>query len=116
VSRLRPWAAERYFLGRWLAGTRASWWPVTRRLAYAAAAPLITVVRLRRILDTTRRTTGEQRLLPRVLPALVLGVGIATAGELIGFLFGAGDAGKRVIAYDIRKLDCVTEADRAGVL
>ncbi len=116
ASRLSPWAADRFLLGRWLAGDRAGRWPAVRRVAYAGGSPVIALVRLRRILRDARRPIREHRLLPRVLPALGLGIVIATIGELVGFLLGPGNAARRVTKYDIRKVDCVRESDRVGLI
>jgi hypothetical protein len=112
VSLIAPWIGERYAFGRWVGGDRASRWSTGRRFAYAGAAPLIAIVHLSRILRNTRRPLREHRLLPRVLPALTAAVVVRTVGELVGFVFGPGDAARRTVPYELHKVDYVTGADR----
>jgi hypothetical protein len=59
-----------------------------RRVAYAAAAPLIVAVQLRRTLREIARTGRTRELLPRLLPALLAGLTAQQAGETVGYLTG----------------------------
>jgi hypothetical protein len=81
--------------GQFLAGLqyaplriRQEGFSVARRLAYAGAAPLILVVQLRRCLGEIARTGRTRQLVPRILPAMVAGLGMQQAGETVGFLTG----------------------------
>lgn len=92
---LSVWIRAQYLSGRAFAADRSEHWPSSRRLLYAVGGPLIPLVRLRRILGQMR---GARRPLPpsaTVLPALLLGLAVSAAGEMIGYCWGAGDAVER---------------------
>jgi hypothetical protein len=59
---------------------------IARRLGYAAAAPLIVVVQLRRILGHVARAGRARELLPRMLPMLLMGLVAEQLGETAGYL------------------------------
>jgi hypothetical protein len=82
----------RFLGGRMFAAARARTWSTARRLFYAAACPLIPVVRLRRAVHDLRRSGQLWHLLPQVLPMLVVGLVCDAAGEMAGYLFGGGQA------------------------
>jgi Glycosyl transferase family 2 len=84
-----PTIPLRFFGGRLFAASRAQGWSGLRRFLYAAASPLIPLVRLRRILRDLHRAG---RLQPRILPLLILALAIDAAGEMIGYLLGSGQA------------------------
>ncbi len=113
-SRLRPWAVHAYLGGRLFGGTRWTWerWPVGKRALYIVAAPLIPLVRLRRTLRQMRADPRQWERWPRILPWLVLGLGLHALGELVGYLAGLGDTEPRYSRLETRRLDHVTVADR----
>jgi Glycosyl transferase family 2 len=85
--------------GRLFAAARARRWPMARRLAYAAAAPLIPIVRLRRILAQTGRR--RYAMLPRgALTALLTLLMCDGAGEFAGYLLGAGGEAARAGEFE----------------
>jgi hypothetical protein len=71
-------------MGRMVAAQRRRTWSPARRLAFAAGAPLIPLVRLSRLLR------GHQGVEPRLLPLVALGLACSGAGELTGYLRGHG--------------------------
>ena len=89
LIRPRPWLRERYLGGRLIGGQRAGRWSWPRRLAYAAAFPLIPVVILRRLWPGIARARQVNRLPGGTLPAIFTGAAIAAVGEAVGYLFGA---------------------------
>ena len=107
VARPRPWVAERFVAGLLIAGERGSEWPLTRRLAYAAAAPLIPIVLTWRTLAGWRRAARRQRVPLLTLPAMVVGNTVQAVGEAVGYLRGcAGTGAEEVMTrYEIRKVD-----------
>jgi len=87
-------ARLRFHGGRMFAAARARRWSSGRRIAYAAAAPLIPLVRLRRILAQIRRRRNSP-LPANTFPALALLLGCDAAGEMAGYLLGAGAEAQR---------------------
>jgi len=88
VSRLRTWLAERFLNGRTYGGQLAQRWGWPRRLAYTVAWPLIPAVRFARL----RPVAKEAGVSGRAMPAFVLALILASAGEGAGYLLGPGGA------------------------
>jgi GT2 family glycosyltransferase len=109
-----PWRASLFHCGRLFAATRAetSHWSALRRLLYAGAAPLIPLVRLWRILPALRRLRRHERLPSGVFPTLLLGLVLDGAGQLLGYLLGAGTARQRVSHLEYHRDDHITASDR----
>ena len=87
-----PSLALRFNGGRLFASARARGWPAWRKGLYACASPLIPLVRCARIVGELLKPGRPRRLLPKVLPALVVGLLFDGAGECAGYALGAGDA------------------------
>jgi hypothetical protein len=103
VSRLSAWLPERFYAARVFATARAQRWSVLRRLAYVGGAPLIPIVRFKRILADVRRAGRQRELLPRVLPALVVGLLASAFGETVGYVFGKGEGVQRLTEYELHR-------------
>jgi hypothetical protein len=88
VSRPRPWLSERFLNGRTYGGQLARKWGWPRRLGYGFGWPLIPFVRFARLAPIAREA-GVSR---RAMPAVVLGLILASAGEGAGYLLGPGSA------------------------
>jgi len=82
-SRLWPSLALRYHLGRQFAARRASSWSATKRLAYAAAFPLIALVRVVRVALLGIRSP-ELPAVMAALPMVALMVTVSSIGEAVG--------------------------------
>lgn len=113
-SRFWPSIELRYHLGRHFAARRASTWPLTKRLAYAAAFPLVALVRVARV---ARLAPGsnEPIAVAAAVPMVALMVTVASFGEAIGNLTGqAGSSAAYLsdIEHDRRRF--LTDADLAG--
>jgi hypothetical protein len=80
----------RFNVGRAFAAARGADWSRARRLFYAATAPLIPPLRLKRILVELRQPGRPRDLLPRVLPMLCAGLTIDALGQLVGYVAGPG--------------------------
>jgi len=82
-SRFWPSVELRYHLGRMFAARRAGSWSAARRMAYAAAFPLVALVRVVRI---ARLGVGSRELPTIVvaLPMVALMVIVSSLGEAIG--------------------------------
>jgi hypothetical protein len=111
VSRATSWLVERSAAGRAYAASRAEGWPAWRRAAYAVGSPLIPLVRGWRVLRDIRRTGRSAELLPRILPALAVGLTLSALGELAGYAAGAGRAPERIGEMEVRRMPHVRRGD-----
>ena len=93
---IRPSLTLRFHGGRLFAASRARGWSRWRRLLYGGAGCLIPVVRGARIARELRRPGRPRHLLPRILPALLGGLVVDAAGEMVGYSFGDGNARARL--------------------
>jgi hypothetical protein len=104
LAGLRPTAKANYDYGRVLAAERwrTERWSLGRRLLYAAAAPMgAPAARALRLLDSLR---GRQALWGQAvvaLPAIGM-IWLANGfGQAAGSLFGTGDAGRRLVGWEL---------------
>ena len=95
--------------GRRLAGAS-----LPKRAFYAAAAPLVPAIRLRRLARDVRRA-GAIGATVRALPAIGLALGVGALGEAVGYAFGPGDAPRRIRPYESRRDLHVNERDRRAI-
>ncbi len=106
------WVALRLNGGRLFAASRSRTWSPLKRLLYALAAPLIPVVRFRRIVRELRRPGRASYLMPRVLPLLFAGLVVDGTGEMIGYAFGCGNAMRRLSDMEFHRERYLTNHDR----
>jgi hypothetical protein len=114
-ARFSAWIREKLHAGRAFAAARVRYdrWSIPRRTLYGLGALLIPAARLRRILWEIRRCGRRKELLPRILPALLLGLYVHAIGEMIGYLFGAGDAPKKKSAMEFHRDHHLSKHDRS---
>jgi hypothetical protein len=86
--------------GRLFAAARARNWLLARRLVYAAAAPLIPLVRLRRLVTQTQRQRQAATLPWQAIPVLLMLLVCDAVGELAGYLRGAGAEAERTGEFE----------------
>jgi hypothetical protein len=104
LAGIRPTAKANYDYGRMLAAarTRAEGWGVPRRLLYAAAVPLGgPASRALRLVDSLR---GRPALWGQVVAAVpaIAAIWVANAiGQAAGCLFGTGEAGRRLVGWEL---------------
>jgi hypothetical protein len=111
VSRPSSWLVERLAAGRAYAGVRGEDWPAWRRAVYVAGSPLIPLVRARRVVRDIRRTGRSAELLPRILPALTVGLVLSALGELAGYALGPGTAQRRIGEMELHRRAHVRRGD-----
>lgn len=109
---ISSWLPVMYYQGRVFGASRARGWSIGKRLVYFLASPIIPAVRLWRCLREMKRRPHVGPPLLRMLPMLALGLSLDGIGQMIGYLFGAGDAVARVAAYEFHRFRHVPEADR----
>ena len=90
--------------GRAFADTRAAEWPLVKRLAFAAASPIIPLVRLVRTLGHARRLGRGAPFLSRVIPTMCVGLAADGLGQMIGYAFGAGNTHARLAEYEWHRM------------
>lgn len=103
VTAPRAWIVERVYAGRLFAAARSEGWPARRRLAYAAASPLIAFV----VYARAARAVGvhaSYATMPRGVRALLgLGSLLWAAGEGLGYASGYGRSEERMLEYEMHK-------------
>jgi len=113
-SRLWPSLELRYHLGRLFAARRAGTWSMAKRLAYAAASPLIALVRTMRVARLAVASSDPVGVMT-ALPMVAVMVTVSSVGEAIGNLTRqAGSSGAYLsdIEHDRRRF--LREADVAS--
>lgn len=78
--------------GRVFADMRRRDWSMPKRVAFAAASPLIPAVRFVRAVRDAHRAGIPVSLLARATPALAAGLLLDGVGQMLGYAFGAGDS------------------------
>ena len=102
----------RFCSGRLFASSRSRHWSSLRRLFYFTGSPLIPLIRLLRILRELRRPGRPQKLLPRILPALVIGLTLEGIGEMIGYVLGMGDVMEKLSDMEFHRERHLNRWDR----
>ena len=112
-SLTRSWLGVQVHNGRVFGAARAASWSLARRIVYAAASPLIPVVRCWRAAGALLAPGRPRRELPRVLPALALGLSLDGLGQMLGYALGAGRSAARMADYEFRRVDHVRSDERS---
>ena len=99
----------RMFAGNRARSTRSAF----RRLFYICCTPLMPFVRLKRVVGHIVRSGRARDLLPRILPALIVGLIADALGQLTGYAFGVGNAAQRRVSYELNRCQRITEPERA---
>ena len=102
VDRTLDWMRERVLAGVLLGRSRRQTLGLARRVAYAAALPLIACLLAARALRIPRRGCPSGSA-----AAVVLGCGLYAVGEAIGYVgpLGRGRAERRMLRYEMYKRD-----------
>lgn len=100
---LRTFLFVQFQCGRAFAASRSHEWPLLRRAVYALLWPALVLRRLGRHFSDFRRVSRGRRLPGAALPILALGLLDDGLGQLTGYLFGAGEAPKRLSALEFRR-------------
>jgi hypothetical protein len=100
--------------GRGYAAARARCgeWGLLKRLLYIFGGPLIPVVRLWRSIGEIRRKDLGSQVLPRILPALSVGLMASAAGEVSGYAFGGGKSARIRLSIEQERHRHLSRRDR----
>lgn len=113
IALLSSWLPIQFHNGRVFGASRAHDWSLSKRLFYGAASPMIPFVRLWRIARELLKPGRPHRLLAPLLPPLFVGLAYDSLGQMFGYLAGMGRSGHKLTRYEFRRIDHVTERDRA---
>lgn len=89
VTQPAAWMRERLSTGWMIGANRGRRWGWGRRIAYAAAWPLIAAVLAARVLPTVREIDGARRAPIGTAAMMIAAAGLKALGEAVGYLFGA---------------------------
>jgi len=108
------WVQALFLSGRKFASFRATneGWSRTRRLLFSAAAPLIPLVRFRRIAADLRRPGRPGHVLLGVAPILLFGLAVDAAGQMMGCALGAGVAREQLLCFEFHRYRHVRKGDQ----
>lgn len=107
-----PSLTLRFNGGRLFASSRARSWPAWRRALFTCASPLIPLVRCLRITRELFRPGRPRHLLPRLLPALIVGLVFDGAGEMTGYALGPGRSMAKLSDMEFHRERYLAEHDR----
>jgi hypothetical protein len=111
-SRLPPALVVKFNLGRMFAGNRAMGWPLWKRAVYAAGSPALPFIRTARGLADLRRARAP-RPAPILAATLFSLLAANSAGELIGYAFGAGRAMQLITRHEFDRKIYLTARDQS---
>ncbi|MEJ2153155.1 MAG: hypothetical protein P8Y29_09455 [Gemmatimonadota bacterium] len=115
-SRWRSTIVHAFQGGRLFAGQRCRGWRFGRRVVYAAGAPLVPFIRLRRIVSDLRESPEEYaRLVPSRLPIFALVLSLHALGEAFGYGFGIGTAVERYAPFELYRRDQLITREREQI-
>src|SRR5262249_38990288 len=103
LARRTAWLHERFLGGRLLGAARRSAWPMPRTLLYIGGTPLVPLVRYLRTRPAFKRAARSGSLPPHTHLAIVGACIVWAAGELTGYVAGAGDARAAMLEYELHK-------------
>ena len=105
LSQARRWFDQRYLAGLLVGESRRRRWSLGKRLAYAAASPLIPAVIIARLRPAISAGTREG-MSWTTIPALLVGAVFRTIGEVVAYTRGASSTSQdRMDEYELHKLD-----------
>jgi hypothetical protein len=116
ISLLSSYFGAEFHGARMLAANRArsAKFSMFWRLLYICGIPLIPFIRLKRVLRHIFRSGRQRELFPGILPALVIGLVADAFGQLAGYAFGAGDAARRRVSFELSRCQHITESDKVS--
>jgi hypothetical protein len=112
ILRWRELAHERFNNGRRFGAARARRFSWPRRVVYAVGSPLIPAIRIPRIVRDLERAGQRKELLRGMAPSLLLAVSVSAAGELVGYLAGAGRSAENLSRIELHKQEDLPPEER----
>jgi len=110
------WMEMRFLTGRVFAAARSKNWSALKRAVYILGAPLIPVIRIRRIIFEAYKPGRLQNMdfsmKIRVLIAIIFGSVLDGLGQLTGFARGAGRSEEKLSTYEFHRHSHLTAKER----
>lgn len=106
------WFPIQYHCGRVFGGFRSLHWNWAKRICFAAAWPLIGLVRFTRVLPQIPLSNIPPLVLLETIPMLALGLLCDAFGQCVGYLSGPGDSPETLIRYEFNRVNFVLESDK----
>jgi hypothetical protein len=113
-SRPMPCLALRFNGGRLFAAARSSAWPAWRRLLFVLGSPCIPLLRFVRIARELFVGGRPRHLFVRLGPALLAGLIMDGAGEMVGYGLGPGRAMARLSDMEFHRGRYLNEQDEGN--
>jgi hypothetical protein len=110
-SKIRPLLLEHFLASRVFAAGRARSWGTAKRTLYALGSPLLPIVRLKRIIEDAKRIRLDTGILAHAFVPLMLNLCAGSAGEMLGYSCGQGEANKRLFQFEQNRHLEVTSDD-----
>jgi hypothetical protein len=115
-SRWRSTIVHAFQGGRLFAGQRCRDWHFGRRIIYAAGAPLVPFIRLRRIMSDLRESPDQYaRLVPSRLPIFTFVLALHAFGEAVGYVLGVGNAIEGYAPFELYRRDQLIMREREEI-
>lgn len=108
--------SELFYYGRLFAAARAENWSWLRRIVYMAASVLIPLVRLKHTLPQISRAKQHYAVPSPVLPVILVGLVVASFGEMLGYALGAGKAMEQMREFEYHRDQHVLVQDRLSMV
>jgi len=103
VVRFRSCLGDRFHAARCYTSSRSESWSKARRLAYAAASPLIPLVMGIRVVRSPGWKAHRAAFTRGVFLPLVVNLVAHGAGELAAFVAGVGSSEERIVEYEVHR-------------
>jgi len=105
ISKMSSLLASEFYGGRQFAANKSKFnnWSIVRRSVNIVGSPLRPVSKLYRITKDLFRTNKMKQLMPRILPGLALALIFYSAGEVLGYMFGAGKASANRVGVELNR-------------
>lgn len=104
--------AVHYPGGRLFAAIRSRHWSPAKRWFYALASTGFTALRAWRIVRFWTQSGRKKHWILPGFPILLTALVVDSAGQCVGYLFGAGNSAEKQIQGEYHRIDNVVDADR----
>ncbi|MEM1127327.1 MAG: hypothetical protein AAGI71_11800 [Bacteroidota bacterium] len=113
-SSLASTADLRFSAGRLYGANRAKeeGWNGMKRALYTAGGPLIPLVRFKRLREELFGHGTRQHLVPKVFPALLLGLVFDGLGQMAGYALGPGEVEKKLSNFEMDRYQHLDTKDQ----